>query len=219
MGCTVRKSIILSLPPILFVGCLFRWGKRQWEVGRQFWLWENFWARKAYTQARNKETSQIYGLYILWIRQGVFFFFNSISHATDYSKSRNNFTNNTLSLERSKNSSCLNLTVLSWRANSTHPTHEIQQRGSDGWMRLHRVMHHQNGRLWNTFTAKVKKRKRCRSYGFNRNGGVRRRCRRRPSVLTDVHDAVFLRVEEEPVVEQGQFGVGSSDVRLHRGFK
>lgn len=37
------------------------------------------------------------------------------------------------------------------------------------------------------------------------------------SILTDVHDAVFLRVEEEPVVEQGQFGVGSSDVRLHRG--
>lgn len=29
-----------------------------------------------------------------------------------------------------------------------HPAHEIQQRGGDGRVRLHGVVHHENGRLW-----------------------------------------------------------------------
>ncbi len=34
--------------------------------------------------------------------------------------------------------------------------------------------------------------------------------------LTDVHDAVFLWVKEQPVVEQGQFGIRRSNIRLQR---
>lgn len=37
-----------------------------------------------------------------------------------------------------------------------------------------------------------------------------------PASLTDVHDAVFLWVEEQPVVEQGQFGIRCSNIRLQR---
>lgn len=31
---------------------------------------------------------------------------------------------------------------------AAHPAHEIQQRGGDGRVRLHGVMHHKDGRLW-----------------------------------------------------------------------
>lgn len=31
---------------------------------------------------------------------------------------------------------------------AAHPAHEIQQRGGDGGVRLHGVMHHKDGRLW-----------------------------------------------------------------------
>lgn len=32
--------------------------------------------------------------------------------------------------------------------------------------------------------------------------------------VTYVHDAVFLRIEEQPIIEESQLGVGGSDVRL-----
>lgn len=32
--------------------------------------------------------------------------------------------------------------------------------------------------------------------------------------VTYVHDAVFLRVEEQPVIEKSQLGIGGSDIRL-----
>lgn len=35
-----------------------------------------------------------------------------------------------------------------WRAQGAHPAHEIQQRGGDGGVRLHGVVHHQDGGLW-----------------------------------------------------------------------
>lgn len=34
------------------------------------------------------------------------------------------------------------------RAQGAHPAHEIQQRGGDGGVRLHGVVHHQDGGLW-----------------------------------------------------------------------
>lgn len=33
---------------------------------------------------------------------------------------------------------------------------------------------------------------------------------------TYVHDAVLVRAEEEPVIEQSQLGIGCSDIRLQR---
>lgn len=36
---------------------------------------------------------------------------------------------------------------------------------------------------------------------------------------TYIHDAVLLRVEEEPIVEQSQFGIGSSNVGLEKEEK